>query len=411
MTGIPLLTPERPIYFHEMSPIAPSVAPVPAAPPSAEERVAGAPRVTTLELFFDLVFVFIVTQITKVVAHSHTTTDFLRAFLVLAVTWWMYGGYAWLTNNIDIGGTATRLHLLAAMAAFFVMALAIPGVAGADGAAFAVSYFMVILIHATLFTRAPNASARAIFAVAPFNFASALFVLAAAFVPGRGNLLLWSMGLLSLLAATLARAERGFSLRADHFAERHGLIILIALGESVVGIGTSAGTQPVGLPLVGAAVLSLALAAALWWCYFDRDDIRGEHAMARADGPRRARLGVLAYWLAHLIMIAGIVVVAAGIENVIASLPGRAEAPVAWFLAVGVACFLTGEAAFRGILELAPGRLRFVTAALALATAPLGALVGGPLHLGVLVALLGAMLWAERVADNARPEDRVPAPR
>lgn len=411
MTGIPLLGPGTPIYFLLMSSTAPRVAPARAAHQLAGESVAGAPRVTTLELFFDLVFVFIVTQITQVVAHAHAMTDFLRAFLVLAVTWWMYGGYAWLTNNIDLAGTGTRLHLLAAMAAFFVMALAIPRVAGPDGVAFALSYVTVILIHAALFTRAPNASARAIFAVAPFNLVSAAFVLAAAFVPGLWNMVLWSMALLALLAATLARVERGFSLRAGHFAERHGLIILIALGESVVGIGTNADDRTVGLPLVGVAVLGLALAAALWWCYFDRDDVRGEHAMAHADGPRRARLGVQAYWFAHLLMIWGIVVVAAGVEGVIASLTRQTDASFAWLLAVGVALFLLGEVAFRGILQLAPGRSRLLVAGLALATAPLGTMAGGPLQLAILVGLLGVMLWAERHSDHARPAEEVPVTR
>jgi low temperature requirement protein LtrA len=388
----------------------PPASTTPPRPPRLPESEPGAPRVTTLELFFDLVFVFIVTQVTQVVAHAHAAPEFLRAFLVLAVTWWMYGGYAWLTNNIDIGGTATRLLLLTAMAAFFVMALAIPRVAGADGVTFALAYLAVILVHAALFTRAPNASARAIFAVAPFNFASAAFVLAAAFVPGRWNLALWGMALLALLAAMLARVERGFSLRAGHFAERHGLIILIALGESVVGIGTGAGDAPVRLPLVRTAVLGLALAAALWWCYFDRDDVRGEHAMARADGARRARLGVQAYWFAHLLMIWGIVVTAAGVEGVVASLTGTEGIAVGQLLAGGVAFFLLGESAFRSLLRIAPSRMRLGAAGLALATAPLGSAMGGPSQLGILVLILAATLSAERVAGRSRAARGTRAP-
>jgi low temperature requirement protein LtrA len=353
------------------------------------------PRVSTLELFFDLVFVFIVTQVTHLVAHAHGTPDLLRAFLILAVTWWMYGGYAWLTNNIDLGGTATRLLMLAAMAGFLLMALSIPRVASRDGVAFALALLFVVLVHAALFTHAPNASARAIFRVAPFNVACALLVLAAALL-SQWNLVLWCAALLAPLSSTLARVERGFALSAGHFAERHGLIILIALGESVIGIGAGGEDLPVRLPLAGAAVLGLALAAALWWSYFDRDDTRAEHAMAHSDAPDRARLGVQAYWFAHLLMIAGIVVAAAGVQGVIADLVRPDAGEAAWLLAAGVTVYLLGEAAFRRLLRLGPAHVRLASAGLALATAPVGLAVGSLAQLAVLVGLLVAMLVVER---------------
>jgi low temperature requirement protein LtrA len=365
-------------------------------PVSPTSSTPAPPRVSTLELFFDLVFVFIVTQVTHLVAHAHGASDLLRAFLILAVTWWMYGGYAWLTNNIDLGGSATRLLMLAAMAGFLLMALSIPRVASRDGVAFALALLFVVLVHAALFTRAPNASARAIFRVAPFNVACALLVLAAAFAPSQWNIALWFAALLAPLSSTLARVERGFALSAGHFAERHGLIILIALGESVIGIGAGGEDVPVRLPLAGAAVLGLALAAALWWSYFDRDDTRAEHAMAHSDAPDRARLGVQAYWFAHLLMIAGIVVAAAGVQGVIADLARPGTGEVVWLLAAGVTVYLVGEVAFRHLLRLGPGHVRLVSAGLALATVPVGLEVGSLAQLAVLVGLLVAMLVVER---------------
>ena len=357
-------------------------------------------RVSTLELFFDLVFVFTITQVTHLVTGAHGPTDLVRAFLVLAVTWWMYDGYAWLTNNVGTEGTVARLLLLLGMAGFLVMALATPHVAERDGVAFGLAYLLVVLVHAGLFMHAPNSSARAMYRVAPFNVAGALFVVAAGLAPERWNLALWVAALLTLFTAILMRSDRGFQLRADHFAERHGAIILIALGESVAGLGVGAGDDPVRLPLVRASVLGLALAAALWWSYFDRDDIRGEHALAHADAAERARLGLRAYWCAHLLMIAGIVVAAAGLEGVIMNVVGPVTGLTAWRLAVGVALYLAGEVLFRRFLRLGPVRTRLVAVLLAVATAPVGLTAGYVAQLTLLVLLLTAMLMIERRIDQ-----------
>ena len=353
-------------------------------------------RVSTLELFFDLVFVFTVTQVTELVTHAHGATDLLRAFLVLAVIWWMYDGYAWLTNNVGTEATAARLLLLLGMAGFLVMALATPQVAERDGLAFGLAYLAIVLVHAGLFMRAANSSARAVARVAPFNVGSALLIVAAGLAPARWNLVLWIAAILVLLSAALARVERGFQLRADHFAERHGLIILIALGESVEGLGAASGDAAVRIPLVRAAVLGLALAAALWWSYFDRDDRLGEHALKRADELERARLGVQAYWFGHLLMITGIVVAAAGLEGVVNNVVEPVSTLTAWRLAAGVAVYLLGEAVFRRLLRVGPVRGRLVAAGLALATAPFGLSVGYVAQLALLVVLLIGMLIVER---------------
>jgi low temperature requirement protein LtrA len=366
------------------------------------------PRVTTLELFFDLVFVFTVTQVTGLVAHAHGAADFLRALLVLAVTWWMYGGYAWLTNNVGTSGTATRLLILGGMGGFLVMALSIPHVDDRDGVPFALGYLAVVLVHAALFTRAPNASARAIYRVAPFNLAGALLVLAAGLAPTAWALPLWTAAGLTLLSSTLVRAERRFELSAGHFAERHGLIILIALGESVVGIGAGVERYPVRLPLVSAALLGLALAAALWWSYFDGDDAGGEHAMARADTADRARLGLHAYGGTHLLMVVGIVAAAAGVKGAIADLGRPNPGAAAWLLSAGVAIYLVGEAAFRRLLRLGPSRVRLAGAGLALLTAPIGLAAGSLPQLAVLVAILVLLLPSSPASTGARPRGAEP---
>jgi low temperature requirement protein LtrA len=356
----------------------------------------SATRVSTLELFFDLVFVFTITQVTHLVTDAHGVTDLLRAFLVLAVTWWMYDGYAWLTNNVGTEGTAPRLFLLLGMGGFLVMALATPHVAERDGLAFGLAYLAVVLVHAGLFMHAPNSSARAMYRVAPFNVTGALLVVAAALVPARWNLAFWVAALVTLLTTILARGDQGFQLRADHFAERHGAIILIALGESVAGLGVGAGDVPVRLPLIRAAILGLALAAAFWWSYFDRDDVRGAHALESVDAPERARLGLQAYWFGHLLMIAGIVVAAAGLEGVITNLVRPVPSETAWRLAAGVAVYLAGDILFRHVLRLGSLKIRLVAAALGVATAPVGLAVGYVTQLTLLVLLLAGMLMLER---------------
>ena len=358
------------------------------------------PRVSTLELFFDLVFVFTVTQVTHLVTDAHGVTDLLRAFLVLTVTWWMYDGYAWLTNNVGTEGTSARLLILLGMAGFLVMALATPHVAQGDGVAFGLAYLVVVLVHAGLFMHAPNSSARAITRVAPFNVGCALLVVGSGLAPARWNLALWIAALTTLLMTIVTGGDRGFQLRADHFAERHGAIILIALGESVVSLGAGAGDIPVGLPLVRAALLGLALAAILWWSYFDRDDIRGEHVLSRADSAERVRLGLHAYWFAHLLMIAGIVIAAAGLEAVVTNVVRPVTSLTAWRLAAGVAVYLAGELLFRRTLRLGPVRTRVVAAGLAAATVPVGLTGGYIAQLTLLVVLLGGMLAVERRSNQ-----------
>jgi low temperature requirement protein LtrA len=364
------------------------------------ERSAPVARVSTLELFFDLVFVFAITQLSHVFGHAHSAVEFLRAFLVLAVVWWMYGGYAWLTSNVRTDRLTNRLLLLCAMAAFLVIALRIPAVAGRHGIALGAAYLVAVFVHAALFTHAPNSSARAILAILPFNLVLGLLALASGLVSEAWNWVPWAGAGLAIVATTAARRERDFHLSPTHFVERHGLVVLIAIGESVVATGGGAAELPVGLALVTAVVLGLALAAALWWSYFDRDDSRAEHAMSRASGSERARLAIYGFYYAHLVMIAGIVIAAAGVHEALAELDHPATAAVAWLVSGGVALYLIGNASFRRRLRLGDARPRSVAAALVLGAAPLGLFLGSLVQLAVVVLIVaGALVVEQRVTD------------
>ena len=359
----------------------------------------GVTRVSTLELFFDLVFVFAITQVSHLFGEAHGALDIGRAVLVLAVVWWMYGGYAWLTSNVGTDRTIARALLLCGMAGFLIIALRIPAVAGRHGAAFGVAYLVVVLIHAALFTHAPNSSARAILGVLPFNVLLAIAVLASGLVPAQWNWIPWAMGGAAIVATTAARRERGFQMSPSHFVERHGLVVLIALGESVVAIGGGAADLPVGFLLVAWVVIGLALAAALWWSYFDRDDERAEQAMMRATDAERTRLGIYAYYYAHLFMIAGIVIVAAGVHEAVAHLHQPAAAN-AWLISAGVAVYLGGAAAYRRLLRIGPALVRVIAAVVALGIVPIAEMTGSLLQLVFVVAVLVAMLVAERALEG-----------
>lgn len=365
-----------------------------------KHRPAPPARVSTLELFFDLVFVFTITQVAHLVAHANGALDLTKAFLILTIAWWMYGGYAWLTSNLGTTANSIRILLLAGMAAYLVMAISIPRADGADGLAFALSFLVVTIIHAVLFTHAPNTSALAILKIAPYNLIGALFVVGAALVGPRWSWFGWLAAVLTFVFASVGRRERGFHVSASHFAERHGLVIIVAIGESVVSIGVGAADIPVRLPLIVAAVLGFAFAAAIWWCYFDRDDARGERALAHADVQRRASLAMYAYSYAHLVMLAGIVVVAAGMQGVIAGVVKPVTDAACWALAVGLALYLAGGALFRRLLDVGAMRVRLITAALALGTVPLGLAVGAVPQLALLVILIVAMLAVEQRAGR-----------
>lgn len=346
----------------------------------------GSSPVSSIELFFDLVFVFVITQITQLVEHAHGAMDFVRALLVLVPIWWMYAGYAWLTNNVRPSGRM-RLVLVAAMAGFMSMALAIPDVFGKGALAFGLSYLLVVLIHLGAFAlKGEGAAARAIFGVAPFNLgASALFI-GAAFVGAR-----WALGMFLaasslFVVATVLRRERRFTLDAHHFAERHGLVILIALGESVIAIAMGASGSKEWL---GGVVLALVLVAALWWSYFDREDRRAADRLVAAPPEERARMGLLGYWYAHLALIAGIVLVAAGIRQLLEGNPGMK------LLAGGMTLFMLGDIFFRRVMGIEPVGVRFVGAAGAVVLGFAGARWGPEPALAAMAGLAIAVIVLE----------------
>jgi low temperature requirement protein LtrA len=332
--------------------------------------------VSTLELFFDLVFVFVITQLTDVLAEHLDLAHLVDTLLILGVTWWMYSGYAWLTNAVAPNSTTRRTLLLTGMAGFLLMGLAIPEAFGEHGWLFGVSYLVVNLVHSGLFMTAGPEAVRAMRVLAPLNITSAALVLAGGFVPEPWRHLCWLAALALQIATPYLHPIGMMSIAPGHFVERHGLVVIVAIGESVVAIGLGFGGVHLGLGAILVAALGLTIAYYLWWLYFAGDDVRAEHALAAATDPlRRSRLALHGWGYAHFPMILGIVVLAVGIKKTV----GHAFEPLHWgqaiALSTGVALYLLGHAWFVRLLRLNGWQHRVVAAALVLAVIPLGHLV------------------------------------
>ena len=362
-------------------------------PPDRVERVE---RVSTLELFFDLVFVFTITQLTSVLSDDPTPRGLLRVVLMLGVIYYMYGGYAWMTNAVATDRAARRLLLLGGMAGFLVLALAVPRAFSEGDAAFGVAYLVIVSVHAGLYSRTSVAhTIRAVIRLAPFNLASALLVLAAVLVEGTAAYLLWAAAVAMEWFTPRLAGTGGFRIAPAHFVERHGLVVIVALGESIVAIGIGAADLPVNLALASVAVLGLLLAACLWWAYFGGDDARAERALAAVPDDRRGAVAIRAFGYWHLLMLLGIIALAAGLKDAIGHAFDQLDLAHALMLAGGVALFLVGDVLFRRTLQIGTGHLRAGAAALAMATIPLGLTVSALAQLVVLVATLSGSLLAE----------------
>jgi low temperature requirement protein LtrA len=352
------------------------------------EGAGGGSSVSTLELFFDLVFVFTITQLSAVLAHDLTWKGLLHVGLLLGVIFYMYGGYAWLTNAIPVDAAANRALLLAGMCGYFVMALAVPGVFDGSGLTFGLAYLLVVLVHFWLFVHASGDAAGAMLRLAPVNVTGGALVALGGALGGDAETVLWAVAFLLMWVAPRLIGIGDFSVAPAHFVERHGLVVLIAIGESVVAIGIGAEALAVDAELVLVAVCGLLLSAALWWTYFGGDDVRAERALAAMDQRPRAHAALAAFGWAHLALLLGIVCVAVGLKQATGHAYDTLAGAQALVLAGGVAIFLAGDVWFRRVLAIGTGPARAVGAVVALATIPLGTEVAAIAQVAALVVVV-----------------------
>ena len=306
-------------------------------------------QVTPLELFFDLVFVFGITQVTIMLAADPTWGGVFRGMLVLAALWWAWSVYAWLTSATDVDEGGIRLVMLASMAAMFGVALAVPGAFGDDAVLFGVAYLVVRLLHLVLsdtVVRDDPDRRDALLRFAPTAILGASLLVVAGLLEGNERIAVWLVALaIDYLGPVVIGPGRGWRVAPEHFAERHGLIILIALGESLIAIGLGAGFE-LDAGVIMAAALGIIVVSALWWLYFDVAAIFGRRRLMQAAGLDLHRLALHAYSYLHLPMIAGIVLFALGLKTTVGDVGAELDTVQAVALCGGAALYLLGHVAF-----------------------------------------------------------------
>ncbi len=359
--------------------------------------------VIPLELFFDLVFVFALTQVTALMSDDPTWQGLGRGMLVLAALWWAWGAYAWLTNEIDADEDLPRLAMFTAMAAMLIAALAVPDAFGDDGVIFGCAYFAVRLMHIVLFAQAtPHLEVHeAAIRLARTAIPAPALLIAAGFLDGPAQATLWVVALAVDYFGPLIFGVSGFRVSASHFAERFALIILIALGESIVAIGIGAAGLELDLGLLAAATLGIVIACALWWAYFDWMAIHAERVFSQTQGDDRARMARDAFSYLHLPMVAGIILVALGIKKTLEHVNEPLGTVPTVALLGGIALYLAGHVAFRLRLHSGLGRGRLTASIASLALIPLAVEVDDALAALAIAAVVSAALIAYEVTRFA----------
>jgi low temperature requirement protein LtrA len=358
-------------------------------------------RVTPLELFFDLVFVLALTQCTALMADDPTWEGMAKGMLVLGIMWWAWVGYAWLTSVLDPEEGMVRLVMFGAMAALLVVSLCVPEAFDESGLLFAGAYALVRIAHLALFMVAsrddPVLRRAVLTGLVGSTLVSSGLLVAASFTDGALQGGLWALALALDMSGPLFFGSQGWKLVPGHFAERHGLILIIALGESIVAIGVGA-EAGVTLGVVVAASVGIAVAAAQWWLYFDVVARVAEIRLTRAaPGRERNTMARDSYSYLHLPMVAGIVLVALGMKKTLEHVEDPLKAVPAVALLGGTALYLLAHVAFRWRNIHTLNRQRLVTAGLVVALIPAGLELPALATVAILAAVLVALIAYETI--------------
>jgi len=371
--------------------------------------------VTPLELFFDLVFVFALTQVTAYMADELSRHGVLRGLLIVMLLWWSWTAYAWIANVVSADEGQIKLVMLAAMAAMFVMALCIPEAfvdapGGLSGpVVLAICYLIFRVMHLLLFwilSQDDRGLRQQVLRFTPSVLGSTALLLIASNFIGWVQTALWVAALAVDYIGTALGGASGWRLPAPkHFAERHGLIIIVALGESIVAIGVGVAQRPISVAIIVASILGLVLASAMWWAYFDVSALQGEHALSSEPVETRPRLGRNAFSFAHLPLVASIVLTALGIKKVLEyvsdtehhTLADPLKGVVLAALLGGVALYLLAHVLFKWLTVHHLSVIRLVGAGALLVAMPLVGSLPALAQLGVVAGVLTVCLVVESV--------------
>jgi low temperature requirement protein LtrA len=376
----------------------------------SEQAVEREHRITPLELFFDLVFVFAFTQVTTLISDDTTWAGVGHGLLILAVLWWAWASYAWLTNTVDAGEDAVLAAVLAAMAAMFVAALAVPEAFGRHGVVFGVAFLIVAVMHIALYALSARSEPElfvAILRIVPSSLLGASLILAAGFVDDHAKSAIWIAALAIGFLGPLFGGVAGWRLAPAHFVERHGLIVIIAIGESLVAIGIGARSTDLGIGVIVAALLGLGVATSFWLAYFDFFPARAQQLLAERRGADRIALARDAYSYLHLPMVAGIVLFAFAMKVTLAHVGRELGTIPAFALCAGPAVYLLAFVVLRLRVSRRLGRGRIVAAVACIAVFPVALVVSALVAL-TLIATVWTALHAYEIIwwRGARAEAR-----
>jgi low temperature requirement protein LtrA len=360
----------------------------------------AAHRVTPLELFFDLVVVFAITQVTTFLSRDPTWGGLLRGLLLLGALWWAWAAYAWLTNTLDPEEGAVRLAVFTVIAAMLIVSLATPRAFGQDAVAFGVAYFVVRALHLVLYAFAGRGDRDlfgAVVRIVPAATLAPALLVVAGFLDGSAQLAMWAAALMVDYVGVLLGHMRGWRVSPEHFVERFGLIIIIALGESIVAIGVGAAGLALEAGVIAAALFGITVAACLWWSYFDWLIYAGQAILTEATGAARAALARDVYSYLHLPMVGGIVLFAFGLKATLADVGGSLPTVPALGLCGGLALYFLAHVALRLRIRGDLGVGRPVAAILLFGLIPLATHVPALAALGLVAAVCVGLIVYEVV--------------
>ena len=363
-------------------------------------------EVTALELFFDLVFVFAITQVTRFLSHDPTWVRLVEATAILMVLWFGWSAYVWLQNRAATDEGAIRFVLLTAMGPVLVASLAVPNAFGKDALLFGVAFFLVRALHIVAYAvvaRDDPTLLRVVVRLARTIMPAAALLVVAGFVPGTGRALCWVGALAIDYGGLFLSGTSGWRVSPSHFAERHRLIVIIALGESIVALGAGAG---LGAGAIAGALLGMAVAACLWWAYFDVVAPVAERRLRAALPDEQARMARDSYTYLHLPMIAGIVVFAFGVKATLAHAHAHLGGVAAVALCGGVALYLLALSAFKRRNVGSFNYPRLVAAAVLAALAPVATELPALGSLALVTATT-CVLIAYEVVRYAEARERI----
>jgi low temperature requirement protein LtrA len=368
-------------------------------------------RVTPLELFLDLVFVLAITQVTGYVSHDPTWSRLFEGLGILSVAWFVWSAYAWLGNTAGSDEGLIRVVLLGASAGMLVASLAVPHAFGSDGVLFGVAILAVRAAHLGAFAlvareRGDVDLGGAVVRLAQSILPASVLLVVAGTLDGTAQALVWAAALAVDYGGLWARGTRGWSVQAGHFAERHGLIIIIALGESMVSLGVASSGIDLTTGVVVSALLGIVVVAAMWWAYFDVVALVAERRLRGATPEARVLMARDSYTYLHLPMVIGIVAFAVGVKLTLGHPSAHLDTVPAVTLCGGLALYLFALSAFKRRNIGSFNYPRLVATAVLVVLAPVSKSLAALLALG-LVALVGVGLIAYEVRRYAEARDRI----